>query len=309
MANSDNERNYKEEIKQEAFTLPNLFSYLRLILIPVFVVLYVKDHYAYALGVLIVSWVSDVLDGFIARRFNMVTDLGKVLDPLADKLTQAAMIICVATTYHTMWILVGLLVIKELAMFTMGLYVLKVTNELNSARWYGKLCTAAMFAALICVATMLIQIPSPLNGYVNFGDCFILVAAWVLGPVWGFAAGGIGSALADMFTGYFHYVPGTFVIKGLIAVAAALICHAIASKSEKLRLPAYIAGAAAGEVIMVGGYYLYAALLLGKSFAGAAASVPGNLVQGAFGLVCGVVIIRIIARTRVLSRFGAYAVY
>lgn len=172
-----------------------------------------------------------------------------------------------------------------------------------------KLCTAAMFAALICVATMLIQIPSPLNGYVNFGDCFILVAAWVLGPVWGFAAGGIGSALADMFTGYFHYVPGTFVIKGLIAVAAALICHAIASKNEKLRLPAYIAGAAAGEVIMVGGYYLYAALLLGKSFAGAAASVPGNLVQGAFGLVCGVVIIRIIARTRVLSRFGAYAVY
>ena len=167
-----------------------------------------------------------------------------------------------------------------------------------------KLCTAAMFAALICVATMLIQIPSPLNGYVNFGDCFILVAAWVLGPVWGFAAGGIGSALADMFTGYFHYVPGTFVIKGLIAVAAALI-----SRSEKLRLPAYIAGAAAGEVIMVGGYYLYAALLLGKSFAGAAASVPGNLVQGAFGLVCGVVIIRIIARTRVLSRFGAYAVY
>lgn len=172
-----------------------------------------------------------------------------------------------------------------------------------------KLCTAAMFAALICVATMLIQIPSPLNGYVNFGDCFILVAAWVLGPVWGFAAGGIGSALADMFTGYFHYVPGTFVIKGLIAVAAALICHAIASRSEKLRLPAYIAGAAAGEGIMVGGYYLYAALLLGKSFAGAAASVPGNLVQGAFGLVCGVVIIRIIARTRVLSRFGAYAVY
>lgn len=183
------------------------------------------------------------------------------------------------------------------------------TNTTTAKQQLVKLCTAAMFAALICVATMLIQIPSPLNGYVNFGDCFILVAAWVLGPVWGFAAGGIGSALADLFTGYVHYVPGTFVIKGLIAVAAALICHAIVSKNEKLKLPAYIAGAAAGEVIMVGGYYLYAALLLGKSFAGAAASVPGNLVQGAFGLVCGVVIIRIIAKTRVLSRFGAYAVY
>ena len=162
MANSDNERNYKEEIKQEAFTLPNMFSYLRLILIPVFVVLYVKDHYAYALGVLIVSWVSDVLDGFIARRFNMVTDLGKFLDPLADKLTQAAMIICVATTDHTMWILVGLLVIKELAMFTMGLYVLKVTNELNSARWYGKLCTGALYIVMM-LHVIIPDLPAPIS--------------------------------------------------------------------------------------------------------------------------------------------------
>ena len=171
-----------------------------------------------------------------------------------------------------------------------------------------KICVTAMFAALICVATMLIQIPSPLNGYVNFGDCFILIAAWVLGPVYGFAAGGIGSALADLFTGYVHYVPGTVVIKGLIAVAAALICRAMLKKMPKISVPAYIVSALAGEVIMVGGYYLYAALLLGKSFAGAAASVPGNLVQGAFGLVCGVVIIKIIAKTRVLNKFSTYAV-
>ena len=171
-----------------------------------------------------------------------------------------------------------------------------------------KICVTAMFAALICVATMLIQIPSPLNGYVNFGDCFILIAAWVLGPVYGFAAGGIGSALADLFTGYVHYVPGTFVIKGLIAVAAALICRAMLKKMPKISVPAYIVSALAGEIIMVGGYYLYAALLLGKSFAGAAASVPGHLVQGAFGLVCGVVIIKIIAKTRVLNKFSTYAV-
>lgn len=170
------------------------------------------------------------------------------------------------------------------------------------------ICVTAMFAALICVATMLIQIPSPLNGYVNFGDCFILIAAWVLGPVYGFAAGGIGSALADLFTGYVHYVPGTFIIKGLIAVAAALICRAMLKKLGKVVIPAYAVSALAGEMIMVGGYYLYAALLFGKSFAGAAASVPGNLIQGAFGLICGVVIIRIIAKTKVLSKFSTYAV-
>ncbi len=171
-----------------------------------------------------------------------------------------------------------------------------------------KICVTAMFAALICVATMLIQIPSPLNGYVNFGDCFILIAAWVLGPVYGFAAGGIGSALADLITGYVHYVPGTLVIKGLIAVAAALICRALLKKVTKFPTAAYIVSSLVGEMIMVGGYYLYAALLLGKSFAGAAASVPGNLIQGAFGMICGVVIIRIIARTKVLSKFATYAV-
>ncbi len=171
-----------------------------------------------------------------------------------------------------------------------------------------KICIAAMFTALICVATMVIQIPSPLNGFVNFGDCFILVAAWVLGPVYGFAAGGIGSALADLFSGYLHYVPGTFVIKGLIAVAAALICRALLAKLTKLPTAAYAVSALVGEIIMVGGYYIYAALLLGKSFAGALASVPGNLVQGAFGIVCGVIIIRVIAKTHVLNKFSTYAV-
>lgn len=181
-------------------------------------------------------------------------------------------------------------------------------NKTTKENHLLKLCVAGMFAALICVATMLIQIPSPLNGYVNFGDCFILIAAWVLGPVYGFAAGGIGSALADLFTGYAHYIPGTFVIKGLIAVAAALIAHAFIKRSERLRFAGYITGSVAGELIMVGGYYLYAALLLGKSFEGALASVPGNLVQGAFGIVCGVIIIGVIAKTKVLSRFNAYTV-
>lgn len=168
-----------------------------------------------------------------------------------------------------------------------------------------KLVFAAMFAALICVATMIIQIPSPMNGYVNFGDCFILVAAWVLGPVYGFAAGGIGSALADLFSGYAHYVPGTFIIKGLIAVAAALIAQWFIKKSPKLRLVGYISGAFVGELIMVAGYFGYAALLLGKGF-GAWASVPGNIVQGVFGMIVGVVVIQVLSSAKVLSKAERY---
>ncbi len=162
MAETNGKRDYKEEIKQEAFALPNLFSYFRLVLIPVFVVLYLKNYYLYALITLVVSWVSDVADGFIARRLNMVTDLGKVLDPLADKITQAAMIICVSTTYPAMWVLVGFLAVKEIAMITMGYYVLKVTNELNSARWYGKLCTGALYVVMM-LHVITPDIPAPIS--------------------------------------------------------------------------------------------------------------------------------------------------
>lgn len=171
-----------------------------------------------------------------------------------------------------------------------------------------KLSVSGMFAALICVATMMIRIPSPTGGYVNFGDCFILIAAWVLGPVYGFAAGGIGSAMADLLTGYTHYIPGTLVIKGLIAVIAAVIVRAFIKRSEKLRHPGYIVGGVAGELIMVGGYYLYSAVALGKGFAVAFDSVLGNVVQGAFGVVVGFVLVQAIARTHILKRFGAYAV-
>ena len=84
------------------------------------------------------------------------------------------------------------------------------------------LILAAMFAALTCVATMIIHIPSPIGGYFNLGDCMVLLSAFVLGPVWGTAAGGIGSALADVICGYFVYAPGTLVIKALMGLLAAL---------------------------------------------------------------------------------------
>ncbi|MDE6727473.1 MAG: ECF transporter S component [Oscillospiraceae bacterium] len=182
-------------------------------------------------------------------------------------------------------------------------------NEKNSSKeLLLKLCISGMFAALICVATMMIRIPLPLCGYVNFGDCFILVAAWILGPVYGFAAGGIGSAFADLFSGYAQYVPGTFVIKGLIAVAAALIARAFLCKSEKLRFSGYVVGGIVGEIVMVGGYYLYESTALGVGFAAAFDSVLGNTVQGAFGVALSVVLAQVIAKTKILKKFRAYAV-
>jgi len=180
-------------------------------------------------------------------------------------------------------------------------------EKTNSHAKLLRLCFAAMFAALIFVATKLIQIPTPTDGYVHFGDCFILIAAWTLGPVYGFAAAGIGSALVDLM-GYAQYVPGTFFIKGMMALAAALIIRAFVKKSSGLKLLGFIVSGLAAEIIMIGGYYLYEATLLGYGFAGALGGIPGNSLQGAFGLVFGVILFQVIAKTGVLKKMNAYAV-
>ena len=120
------------------------------------------------------------------------------------------------------------------------------------------LILAAMFAALTCVATMIIHIPSPIGGYFNLGDCMVLLSAFVLGPVWGTAAGGIGSALADVICGYFVYAPGTLVIKALMALAAALIFCAFAKNGSRFgkTFSGSLLGSVAAEIIMVVGYFL-----------------------------------------------------
>ena len=125
MSNNPIKRDIGKQIRDEAFSIPNMLSYFRLLLIPLFIVLYVHEDFTEALITLAVSGLSDILDGRIARKYNMVTDLGKVLDPVADKLTQCAMMFCVAMRYPAMWWLLGLHVVKEIVMLGMGWYVLK----------------------------------------------------------------------------------------------------------------------------------------------------------------------------------------
>ncbi len=161
-----------------------------------------------------------------------------------------------------------------------------------SDRKTKKLVLSALLAALCCVATMVIQIPSPANGFVNLGDCFVLLAAWLLGPWYGAAAAGIGSMLADLLAGYAHYAPGTLVIKTLMALVAALIFR----KMTRSKTSAMMVSSFAAEFVMVGGYFLYAMLLLGKGI-GAVASIPGNLVQGAAGMVASVLLMGILRKT------------
>ena len=132
-------------------SIPNIISFGRILLVPVFAVLYLKGNVTAAMGVLLLSGASDILDGAIARRFNMVTELGKALDPVADKLIQTAMMLCAAAKAPGIWLLLGLHVLREVTLAAMGLHVLRVTGHVYSARWYGKLCTAAIYVVMIGV--------------------------------------------------------------------------------------------------------------------------------------------------------------
>lgn len=136
--------------KKDLFTIPNLMGYFRILLIPVFCYFYIKKQtYLLAAGIVLISSLTDLFDGYIARRFNMVTELGKALDPVADKLTHAALALCLAFRYPLMWALLALMAVKEGYMGIMGLYFLKRGKMLDGAIWFGKVCTALLFVVLL----------------------------------------------------------------------------------------------------------------------------------------------------------------
>ena len=148
------------------------------------------------------------------------------------------------------------------------------------------LVTTGLFAALGCVATMVLQIPSPTGGYMNLGDTVVILGAYLLGPVYGAIAGGVGPALADLLSGYPIYVPATLVIKAIMALAAAGLFRVLGRRG-------LLVCAAAAEVPMIAGYWLFDALLAslssGSAFSlclvGSAAGIPSNIVQAGFGLL------------------------
>lgn len=135
--------------KHKIVTLPNLLSLLRLVMIPQLMWLYLeKQDYLWTFLLLILSGITDVLDGIIARKFYMISEFGKVLDPAADKLTQVAMLYCVATIYSEIRFLLLLLVVKELITGVMSLYAIKKTGSVQGAEWHGKVVTLLLYTLI-----------------------------------------------------------------------------------------------------------------------------------------------------------------
>ena len=139
--------------KKEIFTIPNLLSLFRLVLIPVYVIIYLNargnmDYYI-AAGILAVSCLTDLIDGKIARHFNMISTVGKILDPLADKATQFTLIVCLTLKYPVLLWLVVLFIIKESFQLVAGGINLRKGKMLKGALLTGKICTTILFLSLI----------------------------------------------------------------------------------------------------------------------------------------------------------------
>lgn len=130
---------------KEVFSIPNIISCIRIALIPVFIGLYYGERYGAAFAVLVASFFSDGIDGFIARRFNMITELGKALDPVADKLSQTAVVFCACKNVPEMYWLLGVHMIKEFIMGILSTYLYRKTGHIYGARWFGKWCTGLIY--------------------------------------------------------------------------------------------------------------------------------------------------------------------
>ncbi len=157
-----------------------------------------------------------------------------------------------------------------------------------------KIILASMFAALCCVATMIIKVPSPLKGYLNLGDCVVLLSGWLLSPAYGFVAAGIGSAIADVLSGYVVYAPVTLVIKGVMAVIAHLSFKVMSNKLGNT--PSRVIGGILAEVEMILGYFIFEGFMYG--FAPSVVNIPVNAVQGIAGLIIGLILVKIFEKTK-----------
>ncbi|MGI5999916.1 MAG: CDP-alcohol phosphatidyltransferase family protein [Candidatus Merdisoma sp.] len=144
------ETNNTNSTQKKIVTIPNILSFFRLCLIPVIIWLYIGEkNYLWAGIVLILSGATDLADGFIARHFHMISDLGKVLDPVADKLTQAAMLFCLCTRFPLMILPLVLMIVKEGFMGISGIMIIRKTGSVFGADWHGKAATVLLYAAMI----------------------------------------------------------------------------------------------------------------------------------------------------------------
>ena len=163
-------KNMEEKYKHKIITIPNVLSFFRLLLIPVIVWLYiVKKDPIWTMAILALSGITDIVDGIIARKCNMISDFGKAFDPVADKLTQIAMLFCLVSRFRWMLLPLCVLVVKEITAGIMGLMVIRKTGNVDGAVWHGKATTVALYSMMI-IHLLWFNIPGVISG-ILIGAC------------------------------------------------------------------------------------------------------------------------------------------
>ncbi len=162
-----------------------------------------------------------------------------------------------------------------------------------------KLVYSALFSALIFIGTQFIKIPLVI-GYLNIGDCFVLLSGYIIGGGYAMLGAGMGAGLADILSGYAIYAPVTVIIKGVMALIVHLTYKTFSKKSKKILLVGYVISGVLAELIMVAGYYFFEGFLYGFSTAGIA--IIGNLAQGAIAVVTSVILITILESTGIVKK-------
>lgn len=168
--------------KKEVFTIPNLLSLFRLLLIPVYVVIYLNadslaDYYI-AAAILAASCLTDLVDGKIARHFHMISTLGKFLDPLADKVTQFTLIICLTVRHPILWTIVGLFVVKEVFQLIAAAVNFRKGRVLRGALMTGKVCTTVLFVSLVLMV-LLPMLDEMVINIITLVDGLFLLTAFI----------------------------------------------------------------------------------------------------------------------------------
>lgn len=168
--------------KNEIFTIPNLLSLFRLVLIPVYIYIYLNasepSHYFLAAMILAVSCLTDMIDGKVARHFNMITTLGKVLDPLADKLTQCALTVCLSLRYPVLRPVLLLFLTKEIFQLIAAIFNYRRGKALDGALMAGKICTTVLFISLI-VLVLFPELNEAVVDIIAIVDSAFLVIAFI----------------------------------------------------------------------------------------------------------------------------------
>ncbi len=136
---------------KDNLTVPNALSIMRIIIVIPFVMSVMADDYITAVSILVISGITDILDGMIARKFNQVTELGKMIDPTADKLTLMAVMICVGLKFPAVYPFMVILILKEVLMLMAGGILVLLKQTPPAARWYGKMATAVFYVSLVMI--------------------------------------------------------------------------------------------------------------------------------------------------------------